>query len=80
MSKQTSVLIADDEAAMRDACRQVLASDEFLLKEAANGDEALEVVQRESFDLLILDLKMPGPAGWRSCAGWRPRARGPRSW
>ena len=63
MSKQTSILIADDEAAMRDACRQVLASDEFLLKEAANGDEALEAVRRESLDLLILDLKMPGAGG-----------------
>ena len=63
MSKQTSILIADDEATMRDACRQVLASDEFLLKEAANGDEALKVVQRESLDLVILDLRMPGVGG-----------------
>ena len=59
MSDRTSILIVDDEEAMRDGCRQVLAPEGFVLKEASSGDAALEIMSRESFDLVILDLKMP---------------------
>ncbi len=63
MSERARILIVDDEETMRDACRQVFASDDFILKEASTGDETLEIVRRESFDLMILDLKMPGVDG-----------------
>jgi DNA-binding NtrC family response regulator len=63
MNDQASILIVDDEEWMRDACRQVLASDGFVLKEASTGDGALDIVRRESFDLMILDLKVPGLDG-----------------
>jgi len=59
VSERASILIADDEEAMRDACRQVLATEGFVLKEAASGEEALAAIRRESFDLVILDLRMP---------------------
>ena len=59
MSDRASILIADDEEAMRDACHQVLAPEGFVLKEASSGDGALEVLRRECFDLVILDLRMP---------------------
>jgi DNA-binding NtrC family response regulator len=54
-----SILIADDEQTMREACREVLVTEGFLLEEAASGEEALGLLQKRSFDLLILDLKMP---------------------
>jgi DNA-binding NtrC family response regulator len=63
VSDRASILIVDDEAVMRDACRQVLTSDALILKEASSGNEALDVLRRESFDLMILDLKMPGMDG-----------------
>ena len=63
MAGRASILIVDDQEAARDACRQVLASDDFVLKEAASGREALEMVRRESFDLMTLDLMMPGVDG-----------------
>jgi DNA-binding NtrC family response regulator len=63
MSEPAGILIVDDEAAMRDACRQVLATEGLRLKEASSGDEALEILRRESFELMILDLKMPGTDG-----------------
>jgi DNA-binding NtrC family response regulator len=53
----------DDEETMRDACRQVFAPDGFILKEASAGEDALELVRQESFDVMILDLKMPGVDG-----------------
>ena len=59
MGKPTNILIVDDEESMRDACRQVLAPEGFAVTEAASGDEAMEAMRRESFDLAILDLKMP---------------------
>ena len=59
MSDQARILIVDDEESMRDGCRQVLAPEGFVLKEASSGVEALEAIRRESFDLVVLDLKMP---------------------
>ena len=59
MSDRARILIVDDEETMRDACRQVLAPEGFVLDEASSGDAAVEVMRRESFDLVILDLKMP---------------------
>ena len=59
MSDRANLLIVDDEEAMRDACSQVLAPEGFVLKQAASGEEALKILRQESFDLVILDLKMP---------------------
>ena len=59
MSDPARILIADDDEAMRDACRQVLEPEGFAVEEAASGSAALAAIGRESFDLLILDLKMP---------------------
>ena len=59
MNHPASILIADDEESMRDACRQVLAPEGFLLKEASSGEGTLEIMRQEPFDLVILDLKMP---------------------
>jgi len=63
VSDQSRILIVDDEEAMRDACGQVLSPEGFSLQEASSGDKALEAIRRESFDLVILDLKMPGVDG-----------------
>jgi len=63
VSERASILIVDDDETMRDACRQVLGSEDFILKEASAGEEALEIVRREFFDLTILDLRMPGIDG-----------------
>ena len=54
-----SILIVDDEETMREACREVLLSEGFSLQEASSGEGALDIIARRSFDLLILDLKMP---------------------
>ena len=57
------VLVADDEAVMRDSCHQSLEKMGLSVSEAENGDAALEMIAKTSFDLLILDLKMPGTGG-----------------
>jgi len=57
------VLVADDDESMRLACAQTLEQSGFAVASAANGDEALERVSRESFDAALLDLMMPGMPG-----------------
>ncbi|MBN2493743.1 MAG: sigma-54-dependent Fis family transcriptional regulator [Deltaproteobacteria bacterium] len=54
---------------MRDACRHVLVREGFRIDEAADGNEAIELLERKAFDVVLLDLKMPGPNGM-DVLGW----------
>jgi two-component system KDP operon response regulator KdpE len=65
--QQDSVLIVDDEASLRKALRSSLAASGFAVEEARNGEEALGTVQRHSFDLILLDVSMPGISGIEAC-------------
>lgn len=59
------ILLIDDHAILRDGLRRVL-SDEFpglKVGEAANADEALELLARDAWDLILLDISMPGRSG-----------------
>ncbi|NJN95242.1 MAG: response regulator transcription factor [Anaerolineales bacterium] len=60
------VLIADDHPIVRQGLRQILAgtTDMEVAGEAVNGQEALEQVRRESWDVLVLDITMPGRSGF----------------
>lgn len=59
------VLIADDHSIVRKGLIQLCASmgDVIVACEAANGKELLEALQRDTFDLILLDLTMPGESG-----------------
>ncbi len=59
MNDRASILIADDEPAIRDAIVQCLGPSEFLFADAETGDAALGAIRSRAFDLVILDLKMP---------------------
>ncbi|MDI6715578.1 MAG: response regulator transcription factor [Actinomycetota bacterium] len=61
------ILIVDDEPKILKIIKHSLQDDGFLLLEASNGVEALEVVEREYPDLMILDLMMPGMDGFEVC-------------
>jgi two-component system invasion response regulator UvrY len=59
------ILIVDDHDIIRDGMKQVLA-DAFkgaVFGEAENGDQALEAVSRQRWDLVLLDMTMPGKSG-----------------
>jgi len=58
-----SVLIADDEKNMRWVLGQALSAEGYEVREAADGKEALAVVQEAAPDLMVLDHKMPAPDG-----------------
>lgn len=56
------VLIADDHAIVRQGLKQILAdiSDMEIFGEAASGDEALKFIRREGWNVMLLDIAMPG--------------------
>lgn len=58
-------MVADDHSVVRQWIKQVVADspDMQIVGEAATGQEALELVRSGSFDLIILDISMPGHGG-----------------
>ena len=60
-----TLILADDHKLFRDGLRKILESEEGLrvLGEAANGEEALELVRRYHPDILLFDIRMPGVDG-----------------
>jgi DNA-binding response OmpR family regulator len=57
------ILIVDDEELNRDVCVRRLERKGFLAGAASSGQEALEKLQNQSFDLILLDQMMPGLSG-----------------
>jgi DNA-binding response OmpR family regulator len=58
-----SVLIVDDEVTLRQSLSMVLQSDGYKVTAAASADEAGQLLNAGAFDLVFLDLKMPGKDG-----------------
>ena len=56
---QIKVLIVDDEADIRNVIREYAENEQYKVTEASNGEEALEHLEQEHFDLMILDIMMP---------------------
>jgi len=58
-----TILVIDDEKAMRDSCCQVLMKDEYQTETAVDGDTGLQKIRDVKPDLVLVDLKMPGIGG-----------------
>jgi len=59
------VLIADDHAIVRDGLKQIFkeTTDIIVAGEAANGIEVIDKIKFEKYDLVVLDISMPGRGG-----------------
>ncbi|HEY6871252.1 MAG TPA: sigma-54 dependent transcriptional regulator [Geobacteraceae bacterium] len=57
------ILVADDEESMRWVLSKALKKKGFAVDLAADGDEALKLIRAHSYDLAVLDIKMPGLSG-----------------
>jgi two-component system nitrogen regulation response regulator NtrX len=57
------ILVIDDEAAIRDSMRMILEYEGYEFFGAATGEEGMAAVDRDSIDLVFLDIKMPGMDG-----------------
>jgi two-component system response regulator (stage 0 sporulation protein F) len=58
MMEKKSVLIVDDDEAVRLLCQEVLSEEGYLVTEAEDGSEAITKVEQEPPDLVILDIHM----------------------
>lgn len=66
MSEQVpySILVVDDDDAIRQMVGAVLAEEGYLVEHATNGEEALKLVRQKPIDLVVLDILMPIMDGW----------------
>ncbi|MBD0328671.1 MAG: response regulator [Thermoleophilia bacterium] len=64
MNGARSVLVVDDEASLRLLARLNLEAHGFRVREAASGEEAIEILESYEPDVLLLDIRMPGVDGW----------------
>jgi DNA-binding NtrC family response regulator len=63
LSRPLDVLVVDDEAVYRDTLCKVLGRRGYRVGAAASGEEALKLVAQRRWDVMVLDLKMPGLDG-----------------
>jgi DNA-binding response OmpR family regulator len=62
-NNQARLLIVDDEPHIRMALVEILSLEGYFTEEAYSGTEALELLRRKPYDLMVLDLNLPGMGG-----------------
>ena len=73
------ILVADDEAEIREVLRLYLEKEGYEIVEAADGTEAVRLVKEEKIDLALLDIMMPLHRTVRSCHTAHSRFRKPHT-
>jgi DNA-binding response OmpR family regulator len=73
----TKVLVVDDEPTIREIVVGYLEREGFKTLEAADGNRARELIERDPPDLVVLDLMLPGTDGLELCRWIRSRSRVP---
>ncbi len=79
MKARKSILVVDDEPCVRDICVQFLSMSGYDVAASCSGEEALEAVARQPYDLLILDLAMQGMSGLAAFSRLRAIAPGAKA-
>jgi DNA-binding response OmpR family regulator len=72
--KGKRILVVDDEPELRHALRSTLCALGFVVALAETGEAALEILRAEKFDLVLLDINMPGLSGLEICRAIRARS------
>src|SRR6185437_2249795 len=67
MHPAARILVVDDEPQIRRVMKTALSANRYLVSEAGSGEEALETIQAENPDLILLDINMPGMGGIAAC-------------
>src|SRR5215212_5091382 len=63
LKSSIQILVIDDDRTLREGCASVLQIEGYNVTFIGRGDEALELVRRRRFDIVLLDLYMSGVAG-----------------
>jgi CheY-like chemotaxis protein len=64
MARVFTILIVDDEAAIREVAGAIIASAGYRVLTAADGNEAMRILRSQKVDLLFTDIIMPGMSGY----------------
>lgn len=57
------VLVVDDEVPVRDLLNDLLKREDCGVSTCGSGEDALEMLKKDSFDIVLLDIKLPGISG-----------------
>jgi response regulator RpfG family c-di-GMP phosphodiesterase len=72
-----NILLVDDEPSIRQLCKFALKADDIRCDEAPDGLQALTAVEAKAYDLLLLDIAMPGISGVEVCQRLRKNPPSP---
>lgn len=73
------ILVVDDSLAVRAHLRSLLEAGGFVVSESDSAQAALELLSRQSFDCVLMDVMMPGIDGYEGCRRIKALLRGARS-
>ncbi|PRP50040.1 DNA-binding response regulator [Bacillus halotolerans] len=76
-TNETKILVVDDEARIRRLLKMYLERENYVIEEAENGDEAIAKGLQTNYDLILLDLMMPGTDGIEVCRQIREKKATP---
>ena len=71
------ILVVDDEERIRRLLKMYLERENYVIEEAEDGNEALEKALANEYDLILLDLMMPGKDGIEVCRELREKKATP---
>lgn len=77
MEQDINILVVDDEERIRRLLKMYLEREKYLIEEAADGDEALKLALEKEYDVILLDLMMPGKDGMEVCKELREKKSTP---
>jgi DNA-binding response OmpR family regulator len=75
MAERKKILAVDDDAPALAALKQILIQRGYDVVTATSGEDGLKIAQKETIDLFILDVNMPGMTGFELCKEIRKDAR-----
>jgi two-component system, OmpR family, KDP operon response regulator KdpE len=67
MTRRFNLLVVDDEAALRKVLQTSLTARGFSVEQASSAEDAIDMLPQHAFDLVLLDINMPGMGGIRAC-------------
>jgi two-component system KDP operon response regulator KdpE len=65
------ILVVDDDPQIRRVMKMALTGEEYEVEDAHTGEEALEMLRDDKYDLILLDMNMPGMGGLKACRAIR---------
>lgn len=77
MSMESRILVVDDEERIRRLLRMYLEKEGYIIDEAEDGETALKKALQEDYDLIVLDLMLPGMDGIEVCTRLRQQKATP---